>query len=70
MNRIKIIKRDSLQSPLEASETAAKKVSPAVEKRQAMKVMANWIDEWRDSKPKDARRAFADLFNAHTAANG
>ncbi len=64
MNRIKIIKRANLQSPLEASETAAKKAGSAVNKTQAVKVIGNWIDEWRASKPKDARRAFADLFGS------
>ena len=68
MNRIKIIKRADLQSPPEASETALKKVNPAVIKRQAVKVIGNWIDERREQKPKDARRAFADLFTAHPSA--
>lgn len=62
MNRIKIIKRANLQTPLERGETEAEKVNPAVIKRQAVKVIANWIDEWRASKPRDARGAFADLF--------
>ncbi len=70
MNRIKIIKRANLQSSFEAGETAAEKVNPAVVKRQAVKAIGNWIDEWRASKPKDARRAFADLFNAHPLAIG
>jgi len=51
-------------------ETEAKKVNPAVNKRQAVQVVADWIDEWRASKPKDARRAFADLFSAHPSAIG
>lgn len=70
MNRIKIIKRTNLQSPPAARETEAKKVNPAVNKRQAVQVVADWIDEWRASKPKDARRAFADLFGAHPSAIG
>lgn len=70
MNRIKIIKRANLQSPPEARETEAEKVNPAVVKRQAVQVVADWIDEWRASKPKDARRAFDDLFGTHPSAIG
>jgi len=70
MNRIKIIKRANLQSSLEQRETEGKKVHPAVIKRQAVKVIGNWIDEWRERKPKDARRAFADLFGTHPSAIG
>ena len=70
MNRIKIIKRAYLQSPPERGETKAKKVNARVIKRQAVKVVENWIDEWREKKPKDARRAFADLFNAQPSAIG
>lgn len=70
MNRIKIIKRADLQSPSEAQETEEKKLDPAVIKRQAVQVVANWVDELRASKPKDARRAFADLFGAHPSAVG
>lgn len=70
MNRIKIIKRTNLQSPPAAREAETKKVNPAVNKRQAVQVVADWIDEWRASKPKDARRAFADLFGAHPSAIG
>ncbi len=64
MNRIKIIKRADLQSPPAERETEAKKIITAVVKRQAVQVVGNWIDEWRASKPKDARRAFADLFGS------
>ena len=70
MNQIKIIKRTNLQSPLEAQETEERKLDPAVIKRQAVQVVANWVDEWRASKPKDAKRAFADLFGAHPSAIG
>ena len=70
MNRIKIIKRTNLPSPPEVRETGAKKAGSAVNKRQAVQVVASWIDEWRASKPKDARRAFADLFGAHPSAIG
>ncbi len=70
MNRIKIIKRANLQSPPEIRETEAEKVNPAVNKRRAVKAIGNWIDEWRASKPKDARRAFADLFGSHSSATG
>ena len=70
MNRIKIIKRTNLQSPPEAQETEEKKLDPAVINRQAVQVVANWVDEWRASKPKDAKRAFADLFGAHPSAIG
>lgn len=71
MNQIKIIKRADLQSPPEAQEeTEEKKMDPTVIKRQAVQVVANWVDEWRASKPKDARRAFADLFGAHPSAIG
>jgi hypothetical protein len=64
MNQIKIIKRGDLQSPPERSETEMIKVNSAAAKRQAMQVVAGWIDEWRAAKPKDAKRAFADLFGA------
>lgn len=70
MNRIKVIKPSNLQSPLEGREMEAKKVNPAVIKRQAVQVVADWINEWREQKPKDARRAFADLFGAHPSAIG
>ena len=70
MNRIKIIKRANQQSPLDGSETASKKVSPAVNKRRAVKAIGNWIDEWRAAKQKDAKRAFADLFGAYPPATG
>ncbi len=70
MNRIKIIKRANLQSPPEVRETKVKKAGPAVIKRQAVTVVAHWIDEWRASKPKDARRAFAELFAAHPSVIG
>ncbi len=70
MNQIKIIKRTNLQSPPKAQETEEKKLDPAVIKRQAVQVVANWVDEWRASKPKNARRAFADLFGAHPSAIG
>ena len=70
MNRIKVIKRANLPSLRERDETVAKKVEPVVIKRQAAKVIGNWIDEWRTSKPKDAGRAFADLFNALPSATG
>jgi hypothetical protein len=64
MNRIKIIKRANLQLKLEGSETKAKKVNASVNKREAAQVVAHWIDKWRASKPKDAKRAFADLFGS------
>ena len=63
MNRIKIIKRANLQSPSERSEAETKKAEPAaVIKRQAVKVIENWIDEWRGQKMPDAQRAFHELF--------
>lgn len=68
MNRIKIIKRANLQSSPERGETEAKKINPAVIKRQAVQVVADWIDEWHASKPKDARRAFAELFGRASAS--
>ena len=64
MNRIRVIKRAGLQSPPAARETTAEKVNPAIIKRQAVQVVGNWIDEWRASKPTDAKRAFADLFGS------
>ncbi len=70
MNRIKIIKRAELQQPPERRETEAKKAVPAIVERQAVRVVSNWIDEWRASKPGDTRRAFADLFGAHPSAIG
>ena len=70
MNRIKIIKRANLQSSPEVRETKVKKAGPAAIKRQAVTVVAHWIDEWRASKPKDARRAFAELFAAHPSVIG
>ena len=69
MNQIKIIKRAVLQSTLKPKETE-KKVGSANGKRQAVKVIGNWIDEWREQKPKDARRAFAELFKGRSPANG
>ncbi len=65
MNRIKIIKRANLQSLPKPDKTKAKKAESSAVKQQAVNVIGNWIDEWREQKPKDARRAFADLFNAH-----
>lgn len=62
MNRIKIIKRANLHTPPERNETETKKVNPAADKRQAAKVIGNWIDEWRGRKIPDARRAFDELF--------
>lgn len=68
MNRIKIIKRANLHTPPPQGESKAKKAEPAADKRQAVRVIGNWIDEWRASKPKDARRAFSDLFNGQPSA--
>ena len=68
MNRIKIIKRANLQVLPATREAEAKKVNPAVVKRQAVQIVTDWIDEWREQKPKDARRAFADLFGASPSA--
>lgn len=70
MNRIKVMKRANLQSSPARNETEMKKVEPITIKRQAVKVIGIWIDEWREQKPKDARRAFADLFNARPSAIG
>ena len=68
MNRIKIIKRANLQSPSERGETEPEKVNPAIVKRHAVQVVADWIDERRAAKPKDARRAFAELFGRASAS--
>lgn len=68
MNRIKIIKRAVLQSPIEASET--KKVNRILIKQKAGSVVEKWINEWRASQPKDSRRAFAALFGNSPAASG
>jgi len=62
MNRIKIIKRENLQLSLEVRETEAKEVKATVSGREAAQVVGNWIDEWHEQKPQDARRAFAKLF--------
>ena len=70
MNRIKIIKRANLQLPLEAREMETKKIKAPNRERKAAQVVAGWIDKWRQQKPKDARRAFADLFNAQSSAIG
>ena len=70
MKRIKIIKRAKLQTLLERSKTEMKKVNPAIIKRQAVQIVTGWIDKWRASKPKDTRRAVADLFGASTSAIG
>ena len=64
MNRIKVVKRANHPLPLEELNTEMKKVSSVIIKRQAVKVVGNWIDEWRASKPKDAGLAFADLFGS------
>ena len=70
MNRIKVIKRTNPHSLPKRGETEAKKVEPVAVKRQAARVIGNWINEWREQKPKDARRAFADLFNAQPSTVG
>ncbi len=71
MNRIKVIKRNGLQSPLEVDETPLQSVKESKIKRQAVvNAVENWIDEWRTSKPKDARRAFAALFCNPPSATG
>lgn len=71
MNRIKVIKRADLQTLPEQCEAESKKAEPTTAvKRQAAKVVGNWIDEWRVSKTKEARRAFANLFNARPSAIG
>jgi len=70
MNRIKIIKRAGLQSPRKASETETKKVNQILIKPRARNVVENWINEWRASKPKDSRNAFAALFGNSPAASG
>lgn len=71
MNRIKVIKRASLQSPPERGETETQNGNQSVIKPQAvMKVVENWIDEWRASKPKDSRYAFAALFDIPPSATG
>lgn len=67
MNRIKIIKRDGLQSPREWSET--KEINQIPTKPQAGKAVENWIDEWRASQPKDSRGAFAALFGTPESAS-
>ena len=71
MNRIKIIKRVGVQSPLETGQAEIRQVNRSVAKPQtAMKVVENWIDEWRASKPKDSRYAFAALFDIPPSATG
>ena len=70
MNRIKIIKRAGSQSPLERRETETKKINQTLIKPRAGNVVENWIDEWRTSKPKDSRRAFAALFDVPPSATG
>lgn len=71
MNRIKVIKRAGLQSPPEADETPTQSVKESRIKRQAVvNAVENWIDEWRASKPKDSRRAFAALFGNFPSASG
>jgi hypothetical protein len=70
MNRIKIIKRTSLQSPLETGDAETKKVNETLIKPRAGKVVENWINEWRASQPKDSRLAFAALFGNSPAASG
>ncbi len=49
-------------------ETEAEKVSSAVTEPQAVKVVGNWLNEWREQKPKDARLAFAALFGNQPSA--
>ncbi len=68
MNRIKIIKRANRQLPREMRETEAKKVKAPVIGREAAQVVENWIDVWREQKPPDARRTFADLFRRSSSA--
>ncbi len=68
MNQIKIIKRANLQLPLEERETAAEKVNTPIIGREAAQVVGGWIDEWREQKPQDARRTFAELFRHPSSA--
>ncbi len=70
MNRIKIIKRAGLQSPIDARERETKKVNQTLIKPRAGNVVENWINEWRASQPKDSRHAFAALFGNSPAASG
>ncbi len=70
MKRIKIIKRAGLQSPPEASGTETEKVNQTPIKSRPGKVVENWINEWRASKPKDSRHAFAALFGASPFTSG
>ncbi len=70
MNQIKIIKRANVQLPNEELEMKPKKVNAPDSERKAAQVVGSWIDKWREQKPKDARRAFADLFGAHPKAIG
>ena len=71
MNRIKVIKRNGLQSPPETDETLMQSVKESKIKRQAVvNAVENCIDEWRTSKPRDSRRAFAALFGNPLPATG
>ena len=69
MNRIKIIKRVDLQARTEAGETETQNVNQSINNPQAvMKAVEKWVDEWRSSKPKDSRHAFAALFSTPPSA--
>ena len=71
MNRINVIKRAGLQSPPEADEKPLPSGSESKIKRQAVvNAVENWIDEWRTSKPRDSRRAFAALFSNPPSVTG
>ena len=62
MNLIKIIKRGNLRLPLGGRETEAKKGDAPIAERKMAQAVGDWIGPWREQKPKDARRAFAELF--------
>lgn len=71
MNRIKIIKRGDLHSPPESGETEPRSINQSIIKPKAVvKVVEDWIDEWRASQPKDSRHAFAALFGTSPSTTG
>ncbi|MEP7039639.1 MAG: hypothetical protein ABI891_15005 [Acidobacteriota bacterium] len=67
MNKIKVIKRANLELPLDDPKIKTKKADAPIEKREAAQIVENWIEDWRGGKPKNARRAFTELFDSSPA---
>ena len=69
MKRIKVIKRADAAAVSSAAKTNADNTAAALRRanetrREAAKVVANWIGELRERKSEDAKIVFAKLFRA------